>query len=131
MSEKALGVSWRQLSEFAGIDLCRSYVLSWRLRDDKLMIDVDLCLEPEHPFYEAPLPAETACIWPAVIEFPACDRVGLNSAAQRKPSEMLEEIGLGAIADLRVPADGCYELRGEFGTVLISAELPILRLQGA
>ena len=129
MSEEALGVGWRQLSEFAGVDLNQSFILSWHLQGDALRIDVDLCLETEHPFYEAPLPAESVCIRPAEIEFPYCNRVGLNGAARRKPAEIIGEIGLGAIADLRVQADGCYELRGEFGTVLITAEPPILRLK--
>lgn len=130
MSEEALGVNWRQLREFAGVDLGGSYILSWYLQGEALLLDIDLCLETEHPFYETPLPAESACIRPAVIEFPYCGLVGLNGAAHRKPSEILEEIGLGAIRDLHVPADGCYELHGEFGTVLITAGPPILRLKG-
>jgi hypothetical protein len=130
MSEEGLQISWRQLREFSGVDLSQSYILSWHLQGEALMIDIDLCLETEHPFYEAPLPAESACIRPAVIEFRYCTHVGLNGAALMKPSEIMGEIAIGAIHDLRALVDRCYEMRGEFGTVLINAEQPILRLKG-
>ena len=43
--------------------------------------------------------------------------------------EMIGQLGLGAITGLRLLAEGCYEITGEFGTVSISAERPILRLK--
>lgn len=93
-------------------------------------MDLDLFLTPEHPFYEKPRPAQKACIRPAVIEFPYCETItaenfsediGLAAAARR--------IGHGAITGFRRRADGCYEINGEFGTVVIDAERPILRLK--
>ena len=33
------------------------------------IVDVDLLLQPDHPFYERPRPAEKVCIRPALIEF--------------------------------------------------------------
>ena len=70
MANDATTVSWRQLREFADVDLTQSFVLSWHLDGEMLVVDVDLYLEPEHPFYEPPRPAEKACIRPAVVEFP-------------------------------------------------------------
>ena len=58
MSELADRISWRQLREFADVDLTRSFVLSWHVDADTLVIDVDLCLESQHPFYEKPPPAD-------------------------------------------------------------------------
>ena len=101
MSEEALGVGWRQLSEFAGVDLGQSFILSWHLQGDALRIDVDLCLETEHPFYEAPLPAESVCIRPAEIEFPYCNRVGLTAQRGENPLKSLEK---SASAQLRTCA---------------------------
>jgi hypothetical protein len=97
-------VSWRKLREFAGIDLTQSFVLSWQVEAETLAIDIDLHLEPEHPFYES-------------------DVV--------KPIEIVDKIGHGTINDLAVFDDGRYEIRGEFGTVSIKAERPILRLKGS
>jgi hypothetical protein len=130
MRKEAPGSGWRQLREFAGVDLGRSYVLSWHVQGDRLTIDVDLCLESEHPFYEQPRPAESSCIRPAVIEFLHCEHVRISGSAKKQPNEIIDEIGIGAISDLHVMTADCYELQGEFGTVLISAEGPILRMKG-
>lgn len=130
MNDDSPRVSWRQLREFAGVDLERSFVLSWRVANEALTIDVDLCLQPDHPFYEAPRPAERVCIRPACIEFPYCGGLLLAGSGQSELADIIGNIGVGAIADLNVVGDGRYELAGEFGTVLITAERPLLRLQG-
>ncbi|HEY5641323.1 MAG TPA: hypothetical protein VIS31_00480 [Woeseiaceae bacterium] len=122
-------VDWRKLREFAGVSLTRSYVLSWHAERDALVIDIDLLLEPEHPFYEAPRPAEKVCIRPACIEFPYCERLAAGAAAGG-PAQIASTIPGGIIEDFRVLADGHYEMRGDFGNVSIRSERPILRLKG-
>jgi len=67
VTDSSEATDWRMLREFAGVDLSRSFVLIWELASETLMIDVDLFLTPEHPFYEKPRPAEKVCIRPAVI----------------------------------------------------------------
>ena len=123
-------VDWRRLREFADVDLGRSYVLSWHVEGETLLIDIDLFLEPAHPFYEKPRPAEKVCIRPAVIEFPYCEKLGRDAQPAAEPADIAEEIPHGSIAGLRRLASGHYEISGEFGTVLIDAERPILRLKG-
>ncbi len=124
-------IGWRRLREFADVDLSRSFVLSWQYEREVLVVDVDLFLEPDHPFYERPRPAEKVCIRPAVIEFPYCDELRSDRASGSDVIEITGNLGHGAIRDLRVVGDGCYELSGEFGTVSVSAERPILKLKGA
>jgi hypothetical protein len=124
VSEAGGSVDWQHLREFAPVDLSKSFVLSWHMESDILMVDVDLYLTPEHPFYEKPRPAEKICIRPACIEFPHCDSV------TRDGEEGVASIGLGAINNL-VAHDGIYEISGDFGTVVIDAERPLLRLKGA
>ena len=124
-------IGWRQLREFADVDLSRSFVLSWRVEREMLVIDVDLYLVPDHPFYERPRPAEKICIRPAVIEFPYCDELLSDRVQGADLVEIAGNLGHGAIADLRVVADGRYEISGEFGTVSVNAERPILRLKGS
>ncbi len=121
---------WRELREFADVDLTKSYVLSWQARSDTLLIDIDLYLQPDHPFYEQPRPAEKVCIRPASIEFPYVDECRLGDSSPRQPVEIIADLNHGAIEDLTVSGDGRYEIRGEFGTVSVSAERPILRLKG-
>ncbi len=121
---------WRELREFADVDLTKSYVLSWQTERDTLLIDIDLYLENGHPFFEQPRPAEKVCIRPALIEFPHVDECRLGDSPPRQLAEIVTDISHGAIEDLTVSGDGCYEIRGEFGTVSMNAERPILRLKG-
>jgi hypothetical protein len=122
---------WRQLREFAAVDLVRSFVLSWDVESDALLIDVDLLLMPEHAFYEQPRPREKVCIRPAVIEFPFCERIASDGIpAEAKPASAVKKLRNGAITGLRQLSDGRFEIGGAFGTVHIEAERPILRLKG-
>ena len=53
-------VDWREFQEFAAVDLSRSFILTWALESETLVIDIDLYLTPEHPFYEKPRSSESA-----------------------------------------------------------------------
>ena len=121
---------WRKLREFAAVDLSRSFVLSWEVTSETLMIDIDLFLTPEHPFYEKPRPAQKVCIRPAVIEFPYCESVIADRLpATAEPTAAAQKLGLGAIPGFRRLADGRNEISGDFGVVVIDAERPIMRLK--
>ena len=124
-------ISWRQLREFADVDLTKSFVLSWHTEGETLVIDIDLYLEAGHPFYEKPRPAEKICIRPACIEFPCCEELRADTVNGEKVIEITEKLSHGAISDLSVLDDGRYAISGEFGTVSVIAERPILRLKGS
>jgi hypothetical protein len=124
-------ISWRQLREFADVDLTKSFVLSWHTEGETLVIDIDLYLEAGHPFYEKPRPAEKICIRPACIEFPYCEELRADTANGEEVIEITEKLSHGAISDLSVLDDGRYAISGEFGTVSVIAERPILRLKGS
>lgn len=112
------------------MDLTQSFILSWQIESGTLLIDVDVQLTDEHPFYEKPRPAEKVCIRPAIIEFPFCQKLALDGGADGSLSDVADSLGSGIIRGLQRLADGCYEIRGEFGTVLVDAERPMLRLRG-
>ena len=121
---------WRKLREFAAVDLTQSFVLSCEVQGGTLFLDIDLFLTPEHPFYEKPRPAQKVCIRPAVIEFPYCETItgdGINADATA--TEAARSISPGALTGLRRLADGRYEITGAFGTVLVDAERPVMRLK--
>lgn len=130
MSREEGSIGWQQLREFADVDLAKSFVLSWHVEVDTLVIDIDLYLQPGHPFYEKPRPAEKWCIRPAWIEFPVCDAIHTDDDRRAEVVEVAGLLEHGAIADLVVLDDGEYAMSGEFGTVFISAERPVLRLKG-
>ncbi len=129
---------WRELREFAGVRLDESFVLSWALVGDSLCIDLDLCLAPEHSFYEEPRPSEGKCIRAAILEFPFCSLVAdaersagsadMDSAAIAAAASGL---GLGKVDGMRRIGDGQYEISGSFGRVRIDAERPLVRLKDA
>ncbi len=130
MGEEGDRISWRQLREFADVDLSKSFVLSWHVESEMLVIDIDLFLEPEHPFYERPRPAEKICIRPAAIEFRYCHELQVDDVLSTDLVEITRELRHGAIVDLCVTGEGRYEISGEFGNVSIIAERPVLKLQG-
>lgn len=129
MVDQEQTTEWRQLREFADVDLTRSFVLSWHVESDSLIIEIDLLLMPAHTFYETPRPAEKVCIRPAYIEFPACESVVPEGGTNGEPAAIAAHLGHGAISGFRRCADARYEISGEFGTVFVDAERPILKLR--
>jgi hypothetical protein len=130
MANNDENVDWRKLREFADVDLTRSFVLSWHFEAATLIVDVDLLLLPDHPFYEKPRPAEKVCIRPALIEFPFCEAFDPDGMPNNGDIvAAVTEAGHGAITGLQRLADGRYEISGDFGVVRIEAERPLLRLK--
>lgn len=124
-------VDWREFREFAATDLSRSFVLTWALQSEALVVEIDLYLTTEHPFYEKPRPSENACIRPAVIEFPFCDRIESDDMPVDTDLQTLAgKLSHGNIDGLSRLADGRYEIKGGFGVIVLDAERPILRLTG-
>jgi len=130
MNDTTSPTDWRQLREFAAIDLTQSFILSWHVESETLLIDIDIFLAPEHPFYEKPRPSEKVCIRPAIIEFPFCDALTVDGQSSGSITETAEKLGHGLIERLQRHEDGRYELIGEFGVVFVTAERPLLRLKG-
>ncbi len=122
-------VDWRELREFFGVDLSQSFILSWHLESETLMIDVDLHLTEDHPFYEKPRPAEKICIRPAIVEFPFCEGVSIGDTPARPYSQIKSSLWHGVIKGLRRHENGRYEIYSESSTVFVSAERPLLRLK--
>jgi len=121
---------WTKLREFKAVDLASSYALSWHMTGHALVIDLDLCLTAEHPFYVAPRRLRQDCVQPALLEFPHCSRLSRADAPVRAgdPAEIALGMRPGRIHGLQLVDDGHYEMSGDFGSVRIQSERPILRL---
>lgn len=120
---------WKELREFAAVDLEQSFVVAWDTDRESLLIDLDLLLLPEHAFYEEPRPAEGDCFRQAVIEYAYCTQVSEpRKGSSGKLPSAIEGLNSGRITGLQRIGDGYYEISGEFGTVGIHAERPLLRL---
>jgi len=122
--------SWQKLREFKGVDLTESFVLSWTVNTDSLLIDVDLYLCSDHPFYERPRPSEQACFRPAHIEFPHCSSIVIaGSGPGHTIAESAKFLRSGRISNLRRTGEGQYEIMGDFGVIAILADRPMIRLK--
>lgn len=131
MSAEQHRTDWRDLNEFRHVDLAESFVLGWQLDSHTLCVDLDLHLEPGHAFYETPRPAEKVCIRPAILEFPHCESLYRpDDGAGADMGALVAGLGIGKIDGLVVYDDGVFELSGKFGTVVIDAGRPVLRLAG-
>ena len=121
---------WTELREFADVDITQSFALSWQVEAQSLMIDLDLYLNKKHPFYEAPRPAEKACYRPAFLEFPDCTRaIERGKSDEPAVTDVANSFDAGKISGFRRVGDGRYEVRGDFGTIKIESDRPLLRLK--
>jgi hypothetical protein len=121
---------WTELREFVAVGLTESFVISWQMEAGALLIDLDLFLCPEHPFYEEPRPSEKGCYRAAFLEFPACTQVlVVGKTAKVSPVEAIQSLAPGRIAGLRRTGEGRYEIHGKFGAVELLADRPLLRIK--
>ena len=121
---------WRELREFVAVDLTESFVLSWQMEATTLVIDLDLFLFPEHPFYEKPRPSEKGCYRAAFLEFPTCTQVLVTGkTAKVSLVEAIQSLAPGRIAGLKRTGEGRYEIDGKFGPVELLADRPLLRIK--
>jgi hypothetical protein len=123
-------VDWTDLREFRAVELTRSFVLTWKTDKESLLLDLDLCLATAHALYETPRPAEGDCFRPAILEFPNCTSVTDATAEATPETVAIQNLSHGRISGLRLIVDGEYELSGDFGTVRINADRPLLHLDG-
>ncbi len=119
---------WRDLREFKAVDLTQSFVLAWSVESGSLLIDIDLNLCPDHTLYEEPRPAEKACYRPAFIDFPHCESA-TDSATRSHLTDSVKKLRPGKVRGLKRIGEGYYEICGDFGTVAIRAERPMVRLK--
>lgn len=119
---------WKDLREFKDVDLAQSFVLSWIVESGSLLVDVDLFLCPEHAFYEKPRPAEKACYRPAFLDFPRCEEA-TDSRRLTYLADSVRKLRPGKIHGFKRVGEGKYEINGEFGTVAIRADRPMIRLK--
>ena len=118
---------WRELRTFDGINLDRSFVVSWGKEGDTITLELDLVLDRTHPFYETPRPAERECFRQGKVLFPFCSRVNGHDTKEFDPLSLT----VGRIVELRELTEGEYEINGEFGKVIVESEEPAVELHSA
>ena len=55
--------------DFQGIDLTDSFILNWYRKDSEFVIDLELSVWPESPYYENPKDDEVTCYKKGILKF--------------------------------------------------------------
>ena len=111
---------WTEKSEFQGIDLHDSCVLSWSVDQNRLTFEIEASIWPDSTYYEPPLPDEHTCYRRAQLVFEGFQAIdGLKCMEQTNSS--IDPDGsrdFGNIDELEDTENG-YRVCGEFGSVEI------------
>lgn len=114
-------MDWTELSEFKGIDLNDSFVLSWNQTSDKVEINIEASIWPQSAYYIKPKSNEHTCYRRATLIISGVIEVsGLLPMDAVKPT--IDPDGTedyGNIDSLTQIPSG-YSIAGEFGLVQIS-----------
>lgn len=67
-------------SRFENVDIANSVLLGVVINDDELTLEMDFCLSPGHPDYEAPGAGEEHCFHPGLLKFAGISKLSLERA---------------------------------------------------
>ena len=116
-----LSMDWTDISDFKGIDLNDSFVLSWNQTSDKVEINLEASIWPQSAYYIKPKSGEHTCYRRATLTiFGAVEVTGLLPMDAVKPTvdpDGTEDYG--TIDSLTQNSTG-YSIFGEFGLMHIS-----------
>ncbi len=65
-------------SRFDNIDVAKSTLRAVIINDDELTLEMDFCLEPDHPDYEEPGADEDCCYHPGLLKFAGISKLQLD-----------------------------------------------------
>ena len=116
-----LPMDWTELSEFKGIDLNDSFVLSWNKTSDKVEFNLEASIWPQSAYYIKPKSNEHTCYRKATLAIlGAVEITGLLPMDAVKPTtdpDGTEDFGN---IDSLIQSPNGYSIAGEFGSVQIS-----------
>ncbi|MBX7481438.1 hypothetical protein [Qipengyuania qiaonensis] len=67
-------------SRFENIDIIASVLRAVIINDDELTLEMDFCLEEDHPEYETPGEGEECCFHPGLLKFAGISKLSLERA---------------------------------------------------
>jgi hypothetical protein len=121
---------YRSLPGFEEVQLEGSYVLDIEARPGKLVLRLDLLLEPGHPDFGLPLEGDRACFRPALLCFDAVRGLTWTDQGTPPARDASGEIDYGAIDGFNWSA-GNFELVGDWGRIQVdSSQAPTLAIEG-
>lgn len=102
-------------SRFDRIAVERSMLLGVVVDDDQLTLEMDFCLTPDHPAYEAPGAGEDCCFHPGMIRFGGITRLTIERAEQPDAHQRRYAIQSFAIDGTR------FDMACDWGTIHLQA----------
>jgi hypothetical protein len=118
-------IPYHQLPGLQSVYLEDSYVTEIVETPDRLAFDLDAVLTEDHPLYQAPAPGEQYCYRPAQLIFPNVRRVSWLEHHLRPSTDAAGEVDYGNI-DVFYKDDDTYHLEGDWGTVEVVSDPPVL-----
>ena len=113
-------MEWTELSEFEGIDLNDSFVLSWEQSSDKIVFKLEASIWPQSAYYSKPKPNEHTCYRKATLTFSGTKEVnGLRPMETVKPTIDPDGTSDYGNIDSLIKSSNGYSIIGEFGAVKI------------
>ena len=114
-------MDWTELSEFKGIDLNDSFVLSWEQTSDKIVFNLEASIWPQSPHYSKPEPNEHTCYRKASLSFTGIKEInGLQPIETVKPTIDPDGTSDYGTIELLTQYSNGYSIVGEFGAVKIT-----------
>ena len=116
-------IEWRDMPEFAGVDLEDSWVLGWSMdvEGKRLSFDVEASLRPGHPAY-APRPDEWTCYRQGTLRFEGVSRV-IGLLTMEEAESTVDPDGsrdFGCMYELRFDGNH-FRFAGDMGDVAVHA----------
>lgn len=102
-------------SRFDHIAVERSMLLGVVVDDDQLTLEMDFCLSPGHPDYEASSGSDEGCFHPGMLRFAGITRLSLERAEQASSGNRRFAIQSFAIDGTR------FDLVCDWGTIHLQA----------
>lgn len=119
--------------EFPGLSgyyLEDSYVLAIHLSGAELAFDLEVVLRSDHPQYAPPKSGEQHCYRHARLSFghPKEVRFGGGPASLRPTADPDELADLGNIDSLTRSEDGRFAVAGDWGSIEVRSDPPVIEL---
>lgn len=115
-------LDWEEMECFKGIDLFDSFVLSWQVTGDSLIILLEASVWPASEHYSEPKSDEYTCYKNFNLEFRGTESIsGLKDMSEVTPLEDPDGSKDYGNIEYLVKYANRFELHGEFGEVSIES----------
>ena len=123
---------YHDLPSFRGYYLEDSYVLAIHLSGNELAFDLEVVLLSDHPEYARPKPGEQHCYRRSRLSFGRPSEIRFDGPTALRPTVDPDgSVDLGNIDSLTRTKDGRFAIAGDWGSIEVRSEPPVIELGSA